>query len=44
MPKLLARDGLVSTVLYHEPTGAGKGGDEYVAATRLMASIHSFIS
>lgn len=29
---------------YHEPTGAGKGGDEYVAATRLIASIQSFIS
>lgn len=29
---------------YQEPTGAGKGGDEYVAATRLIASIQSFIS
>lgn len=29
---------------YHEPTGAGKGGAEYVAATRLIASIHSLVS
>ena len=29
---------------YQEPIGAGRGGDEYVAATRFMASIHAFIS
>lgn len=34
----------IKMLLYHEPTGAGKGGAENVAATRLMASIHSFIS
>lgn len=33
-----------SSLLYLDPTGAGKGGDEKVAATKLSISIHPFMS